>query len=251
MNKTIRILAGIGAAVLIILLLIITMAFTGNPISKTLATRTANKYVEEKYPDLELYREETYYNFKDGNYGVKYTDRKSKDIHFTIGTDYLGRLSYDGYERDVLSKWNTRYRLEREYSDYVENLIRDNLDYDYDMILPSTFGDKEEDVSDLEIDMIFDFHNIPFDQYITIYIYEENRTWERLAEVILEVDELMEEKNLDISKYTIVLEEKVEDGEMKSKESIGIYDFPKELLDSEDLPKVLEDFFNKYNDIKV
>ncbi len=47
--------------------------------------------------------------------------------------------------------------------------------------------------------MIFDFHNISFDQYITIYIYEENRTWERLAEVILEVDELMEEKNLDIS----------------------------------------------------
>ena len=115
------------------------------------------------------------------------------------------------------------------------------------MILPSTFGDKEEDVSDLEINMIFDFHNIPFDQYITIYIYEENRTWERLAEVILEVDELMEEKNLDISKYTIVLEE-TRGNESKIRESLGVYDFPKELLDSEDLPKVLEDFFNRYNE---
>lgn len=104
MNKTIRIIAGLGAAALIIFLLIITMAFTGNPISKVLATRTANKYMEEKYPNLEVQREESYYNFKDGNYGVKYIDRKSKDIHFTIGTDYLGRLSYDGYERECFKQ---------------------------------------------------------------------------------------------------------------------------------------------------
>ncbi len=120
------------------------MALVGNPISKILATRTADKYIEEKYPDLKVHREETYYNFKDGNYGVKYLDRKSKDIHFTIGTDYLGRLSYDGYERDVLSKWNTRLRLETEYSNYVEKIIKDNLDYDYNMILPSTLEIKKK-----------------------------------------------------------------------------------------------------------
>ena len=244
MNKTIRILAGLGAAALIIFLFIITMAFTGNPISKVLATRTANKYMEEKYPDLEVQREETYYNFKDGNYGVKYIDRKSKDIHFTIGTDYLGRLSYDGYERDVLSKWNTRLRLESEYSNYVEKIIKDNLDYDYHMILPSTFGEgeKDENLSNLEVDMIFNLENIPFKQEINLSIFEENRTWERLAEVILQVDDLMKEKNLDIFKYTISLEGKREDGKIDPEASIGVYDFPRELLNSEELPKVLEDF---------
>ncbi len=249
MNKTIRILAGIGAVALIVFLLVITMALTGNPISKILATRTADKYIAEKYSDLKVHREETYYNFKDGNYGVKYTDRKSKDIHFTIGTDYLGRLSYDGYEKDVLSKWNTRLRLENEYSNYVEKIIRDNLDFNYDMVLPSTFGEEEKDkqISKLKIDMIFDLENIPFEQEITLYIYEENRTWERLAEVILEVNELMEEKNLDISKYTIVLGEP-RGNESKVRESLGVYDFPKELLDSSNLPKVLEAFFNKYNE---
>ena len=35
---------------------------------------------------------ETYYNFKDGSYNVKYANKKSKDLHFTISTDYLGRL---------------------------------------------------------------------------------------------------------------------------------------------------------------
>jgi len=117
------------------------------------------------------------------------------------------------------------------------------------MVLPSTFGEEEKDkqISKLKIDMIFDLENIPFEQEITLYIYEENRTWERLAEVILEVNELMEEKNLDISKYTIVLGEP-RGNESKVRESLGVYDFPKELLDSSNLPKVLEAFFNKYNE---
>lgn len=251
MNKTVRILAGVGAVVLIILLLIVTMSFTGNPISKVLATRTADKYVDENYPDLKLRREETYYDFKNGNYGVKYVDPNSKDIHFTIRTDYLGRLSHDGYEEEVLSKWNTRLRLEDEYNDYVEKIVRDNLDYDFDMVIPSTFGDeeKDKDLANLELDTVFDFHNIPFEQHLTVYIYEENRNWESLSEIILEMDELMERENIDISKYTIVLEEE-RDEDSKVRESLGVYDFPKEYLNSEDLPRVLEESFNEYENGK-
>lgn len=154
-------------------------------------------------------------------------------------------------KENVLSKWNTRLRLETEYSNYVKKIIKDNLDYDYDMIIPSTFGEEEKDdqLSKLEIDMNFDLENIPFDQEITIYIYEENRSWERLAEVILEVNKFMEDKKLNIAKYSIILEEKGEEGKPSMDDPIGVYDFPKELLASEDLPKVLEDFFNRFNDI--
>lgn len=249
MNKTKRILAGLVALALVGLLLVITMAFTGNPISKALATRTANNYVKKKYPDLNIQMEESYYNFKDGNYGVKYLDRRSQDIHFTIGTDYLGRLAYDGYERDVLSKWNTRIRLDREYGVYVERLIKNSLDYDYYMLLPSTFGngEKDKDIEKLEIDMILDLENLPLDQYISLYIFEEERTWERLAEIMVELDELMEENNLHISKYTISLRERGEEGKIVPQESLGVYDFPQELVKSQNLAKVLEEFFNKYN----
>lgn len=246
MSRTIRIIAGIGALILIGLLLIITMAFTGNPISKMLATRTANKYIEEKYSDLELQREETYYNFKDESYGVRYVNRRSKDIHFSIGTDYLGRLKYDGYERDVLSKWNTRIRLEDEYNNYVEKIIRDNLDYDYNMIFASTFvdGEKDDMLSDLEIDMIFDLKDIPYPQDLSIYIYENDRTWDRLAEVILQVDEVIGKEDLDILTYTIMLEEPrgEESKEIEEREMFGVYGFPKEFLEMENLPRVLKEF---------
>lgn len=244
MKKALRILAGIGAIVLIILLVIITMGFTGNPISKILATRGANKYVEENYSDLDLLREEAVFEFKRGFYIVKYYKTKSKDIHFGIETDHLGRVTNDGYKEEVLSKWNTRIRLEDEFIDYVEKIVRDNLDYDFNMVHPSTFGDEEgERVSNLEIDMIFDLHNIPFEQHLSIYIYEEDRSFQKMSEVLVEVDKLMEENSINISKYTIVLEEPMDD-ESGMGAMLEILGFPKEYIDSEDLPKALEDYIN-------
>lgn len=249
MERAIKIIAGVGAVLLIIFLLILTMGFTGNPISKVLATRTADKYIEENYSDLDLKREETVYEFKRGYYIVKYYNKNSKDIHFGIETDYLGRITYDGYEGVVLSKWNTIVRLNDEFGVYVEQIVRDNLDYDFNMIIADTFGDEEneEKISQLEIDMNIDMENIPLDKYLTIYIYEENRTWTRVAEVMLELDELMEEYNLNIRSYSVVLEEPREE-EAPAGDGLGIYEFPKELLDSEDLPKALEEFYNGWNE---
>lgn len=247
MEKMLGILAGIGAVILIGGLLVLTIAFTGNPISRLLATRAGDRYIRENYPDLKLEREKSYYNFKDGNYGVKYIDRKSKDIHFTIGTDYLGRITRDGYKEDVLSLWNTRLRLEDEYSHYVEKIIKDNLDYQFEMILPSSFAhDKDEGISNLQVDMVFDLKNIPFEQELTLYIIEENRTWDRLAEIILQVDELVEREDLHPSRYTLVLME-ARDEESKVRDSIGVYYFPREDLKQENLPKALEKSFHEFN----
>lgn len=244
MKRAIRILAGVGAFVLVILLIIITMGFTGNPISKLLATRTADKYVEENYSDLDLLREGTVFEFKRGYYIVKYNQPESKDIHFGIETDYLGRITIDGYEEVVLSKWNTLWRLNEEFNSNVEQLLRDNLDYDFDMIIAEFPGDKknEEKLSQLEIDMNFYMENIPLDKYLTIYIYEENRSWERITEVILEVDGLMESNNIDIDYYSIILQEPREDDETLVGDGLGVYEFPKENLNSEDLPRKLENY---------
>ena len=252
MKRAIRILAGVGAIVLIILLLVITMGFTGNPISKVLATRTADKYVEENYSDLDLLREETVFEFKRGFYIVKYYQPDSKDIHFGIETDYLGRITIDGYEEVVLGKWNTLWRFNEEFNGYVQRVLKDNLDYDFDMIIADIPGDEnnEGEFSELEIDMNFDIENISLDKYLTIYIYEENRTWERISEVILEVDELMEKNNLDIGYYSIILEEPRMDDVSPAGDSLGIYEFQKEYLDSEDLPSKLEEFYNGYNNSK-
>lgn len=248
MKKPIRILAGLGAIALIIFLLVITMSFTGNPISKLLAIRAADKYVEDKYSDLNLERDESFYNFKDGYYYVEYLKEDSKDINFDIKLDYLGRLKYDGYKEDVLSKWNTRMRLEDEYSAYVGNIIRNNMNYDFDMITSSTLGDENEEnkMEELDIDMRFDLHNIIFDKELSIYIYEDDNSIEKFEEIIVELNKLMEKENIDISRYTIVSEKK-ENQESNLDGIIGIFNFPKENLDSDELRKLLEENFNEYN----
>ena len=241
-NKPLRILAGFVGLALIIFLLIVTMSFTGNPISKLLATRAADKYVEDNYSDLNLRRQETAFEFKRGDYIVKYYKKNSQDIHFGIETNYLGKVTIDGYENGVLGKWNTLVRLNDELDRYAERVIRDNLDYDFDMVFAEAFGNatEEEVASKLQTDMLFDFGDLPLDNNLTIYIYEENRTWGRLAQVILEVDEVMEENNIDISHYSIILEEPREDGDPAG-HSLGVYEFPREDLDSENLAQDLED----------
>lgn len=240
-NKPLRLLAGGAGIILIILLLILTMSLTGNPISKVLATRTADKYVEDNYSDQGFIRDETYYNFKFTSYAVEYYKGNSKDIHFNIETDYLGRINYDGYEEAVLSKWNTRMRLNDELNDHVEKLLRDNLNYDYNMINVDNLGDDDENLSALEIDMVFDFQDLPLNKYLSIYIYEEERSWGKVEEIILEVDDLMEENNLDITRYSIILEEAMDD-ESHIGESLGVFEFPKSYIDSKDLLEKLKEY---------
>lgn len=251
MKKAIRILAGLGAVVLIIFLLILTMGFTGNPISKVLATRSADKYIEENYSDLDLIREETVFEFKQGYYIVKYYKPNSKDIHFGIETDYLGRITIDGYESVVLSKVNTRFRLNDEFGEYIDKIVRENLNYDFDFDMNNyiALGDEEsqEERDALDIDMVFNMENLPVDQYINIYIFEENRTWDRLAEVMLELDQLMEKHNLDISAYSVILQEpRAAEGPIE--EALGVYDFPKDNINSEDLPRDLKNFYNGWKE---
>lgn len=241
-NKGLRILAAIVGITLIIFVLILTMGFTGNPISKVLATRSANNYIEDNYSDLGLTRDETVFEFKHGYYIVKYFKENSKDIHFGIETDYLGRVTLDGYDSAVLSKWNTRMRLNDEFNAHIDKLLRANLDYDYYMINVDNLNDENsENLSELEIDMVFDFQNISLDHYLTIYIYEEDRSWERLEEVILEVDELMEKNNLNISRYSIVLEG-ARDDESTMGEILGVFEFPKGYMESVNLLEKIKEF---------
>ncbi len=48
-----------------IFLLFFYIAFFGNPICRILADRAADKYIETHYKDLDLNRDEIFYNFKD------------------------------------------------------------------------------------------------------------------------------------------------------------------------------------------
>ena len=125
MKKSVKILAGITAFVLIGGILWFASGLLGNPISKALANNTAKKYIAKNYSDMDLNISEVSYSFKDGNYHTDVKLSTSKDTYFTISISPLGKLQYDSYENDVTKRNNTYIRLNEEYGEKVKEVFED------------------------------------------------------------------------------------------------------------------------------
>lgn len=245
-KKILKMAAAVTAFILIGIILFITNSLVGNPVSKALAQKNVKKYVEENYKNLNLEIGETNYNFKSSNYYTFVQSKDSIDTNFSIFSGINGKVIMDSYEDNVLSYWNTYIRLDEDYRNIVEPLIENNLEYNFDMVIAGL--DKlDKDSEKLTLDMKFDINDIPLDEYVTVYLYTDNLTWENVAETALCLDNFLKEHNLNIEKYTVVLKPTSEIEEKKG-EYWGVYDFPKNLLKSENLPKVMEEHFNNWNE---
>lgn len=239
-SKTKKILAVITACILITIILFIINSFVGNPVSKYFAERSVKQYISAKYSDLELETDKPAYNFKFGYYTVNVKAKNSIDTHFDVYCNGYGRAIRDDYEIDVLEGFNTWQRVNDEYSKYAEKLIKSKLKYDYDMLIADVI-DKEG--SKLELDKKYDMHDKAIRGSITLYIYSDDRTWDNVAKVTRELDKMLSDENLNIDKYTVVLDNKAD---KSSSQSIGVYDFDKKLIDSENLPSVMENYYNEW-----
>lgn len=121
-KKVWKILALVAAVALILGVCAVANALNGNPISKMLARKSAEKYLSESHPGTDYYVERVDYNFKDGNYFARIRSVSSMDTQFTLYIDMLGKAQYDTYD-DVLSGEITARRLEQEYRELVEQLL--------------------------------------------------------------------------------------------------------------------------------
>ncbi|WP_096155371.1 MULTISPECIES: YfjL-like protein [Bacillus] len=65
LKRASKVAAGVVGIALIGIILFVTNAFVGNPVSSYLANKAINKYVEEEYGHFDLETEKVYYNFKD------------------------------------------------------------------------------------------------------------------------------------------------------------------------------------------
>ena len=88
----------IAIGIFVLLVLAAVNAIFGNPISKALAERGADKVIAEKYGDLDLSREKAVYNFKLPEYVVHLQDKNSVDSAFELCFDSFGRLQRDTYD---------------------------------------------------------------------------------------------------------------------------------------------------------
>ena len=234
MKKWLKIGALIVALAIIVGLCMFANALVGNPVSRWLATRTAEKHLEEVYGDRGFEIERVGFNFKDIDYYVHIKSPSSEDSSFSLRIDMLGNLKLDTYESRVLYGGNTQNRLYMEYRALVDEVL-EAPDYPFTSYI--AFGDlkvgfRQPDVEvgvpywpesyvvldKVELDKKYDIRELAKTAgYLVIYVEDEVVTVERAAEVLLELKEVFDRRNVPFYAIDFVLEypRKEEGGNVK------------------------------------
>lgn len=222
-KKWLKIAALVAALIMITGLCWFANALVGNPVSKWLAARTAEKHLEEVYGDTDFEIERIGFNFKDTDYYAHIKSPSSEDSSFSLRIDMLGNLLLDTYESRVLYGGNTQNRLYMEYRALVDEVL-EALDYPFTSFI--AYGDlkvgfQAPDVEvgvpywpesyvildKVELDKQYDIRELAKTAgYLVIYVEDDIVTVERAAEVLLELKEVFDRRNVPFYAIDFVLE---------------------------------------------
>ena len=229
---------GLGI-VFAIIFLFFYFALFGNPISRIIAEKSATKYIEANYKDLDLNRDKAFYNFKYGYYIVRLRDKNSKDTKFFLGFDSFGRLKADTYDSILFNTW---IRLSDELRDYGKGLEK-KYNFPYEISLTTVNDDLEEK---LVLDQKFDFNNFKEDLNAQAFGYVKKPSLEECLDILCDLQKIMDKTSLKVTKYSIILipeENKKPDGEAESwVGALSVHDVPEEVVRNKDI----KEFTNIY-----
>lgn len=228
----------VSLAILILFVLFVANAFFGNPVSKYLADRGANRVIAARYEDLDLFREKVIYNLKDGDYIVFLEDKNSVDSQFALHFDSFGRLTWDSYD-DRIS--NTVMRFDRIVSQYGRSLEKQ---YDYPYTITLSSWDKEDPARYLKVDQPVDVKHLPYKLQAQAYGVGKDATAEEAMAVLKRLQEIMDAEGLDVVDYAINLvpeKDRGKDDEVETWEDMySAYEVPADVVRRGDV-KALED----------
>ena len=226
-KKVFKAIALVIALGLIVGVCLFANSLVGNPISKLLATNTAKGYLEENHPDMDYQLDGVTFNFKFGCYNAYFSSQTSPDSSFTLMLGMDGRIVQNYYEDHVVNRENTARRLDEAYRAAVDRVLESPA-FPYDCHIG--FGDlqfitadykDEPDVpeyalvtNDLELDGIYDIRELGAKAgKLTVYIYDDTVTAERLAKILLDIKTMMDDAGVAFYAIDCVLEyPKPEDG---------------------------------------
>lgn len=226
-------------ALIIFAVMLVITEFTGNPITKLVVKNKADKYLKQNYSELDFKTEKPVYNFKFECYYVNCFIENSKDKHFSITFGKNGRLLRDDYE-NITKGYNTVNRLSDQFNEYVEEIIRKNLPYDYyilgcdaRVIKDNAFTiDQEFNPNDF-INLTDNEIEINIADYINTDINEMN--WKNVIDKLTELDKLLQDNGILATRISLMLESKDE----KSHDMLGAHDITREMIDSDNLEEQL------------
>ena len=239
-KRILKIVAFVFAIALIVGVCVFANALVGNPISKAMATNTAEKHLEENFADKDFEIERVTFSFKDGYYHAFIYSPSSIDSDFTILVDMWGKLRYDTYEDRVLSGGNTADRISRDYRAVVDKVL-DSQAFPYNEHIG--YGDFDfyprvhlEEYSvpeyaliteDLTLDAFYDVNELGAKHgKLTIYIDDDTVSYERLAEILLDIRRIFDDSGVKFYVIDCVLEyPKNEDSSKKQEGRVEVREF--------------------------
>lgn len=234
-----KIIITVIALGIIVLILDFVNAWYGNPISKSWAKKAAEEYIEENYEDLNMYIKEAGYNFKFDYYYVWFQSNDSIDTTFSVHVNSYGKVLDDDYKYEVANNYTTIRRYESELREIGDKIFRDQLDYNISNALLMFEKVSDEDMLKLTKDMPFDIHHIPFEICASITIIDEDVSYEKMSEVLVDMAEVCKKENIPIATYSVRIEKQKDETDKLS--HVNIYHIPADILNSEDIPKALEE----------
>ena len=229
-KKILKIAALIVALALIVGVCIFANSLVGNPISKLLATNTAKQYIKENHPDMDYQLDGVTFNFKFVCYNAYFTSPSSPDSSFTLMLGMDGKIVQNYYEAHVIERGNTARRLEEEYRAAVGKVLdnpsfpyNSHIDYGELQFIQEEYRNAEGVppyaliTNELELDGIYDVNELGAKAgKLTIYVYDDTVTVERLAEIILDIRGMLDDAGVRFYVMDCVLEyPKPESGEWK------------------------------------
>lgn len=219
-KKILKIAALVAALALMVGVCIFANSLVGNPISKLLATNTAKQYIKENHPDMDYQLDGVTFNFKFVCYNAYFTSASSPDSSFTLMLGMDGKIVHNYYEDHVTNRGNTARRLEEAYRAAVGKVL-DNPTLPYDchigfgelQFIPEEFKNEAGVppyaliTDELILDGIYDVGELGAKAgKLTIYIYDDTVTAERLAEIILDIKGMLDDAGVSFYIMDCVLE---------------------------------------------
>lgn len=214
----------------------VALAFFGNPVSYLLAKRGAENYLAERYADIDYRIERVSYHPKTKGYNVFVLSPSSEDSYFSIYLDLLGHVRYDDSDH-VTSGWNTWLRLEQEYQALTGAVFASSsFGYTSDLCFGSiaTLDEYKEErwyhpgepygihFKDLELDEAYDIREIASRVgVLTLYVQGETLTFDRAAEILLDVKEMFDQANVPFYAIDFVMQQ----GKLPNGEEINVDGF--------------------------
>lgn len=212
MNKITAWFTGI---ILVVLGALVAFVPFGNPLSEYLVTKNAEIYLQENYENTDYYIENVSYDFKTGSYYVHIKAPDSLDKSFTLYAGTNGKITFDTYESSVLEKWNTANRISTAYFEKTQSILaRDDFPYNEDIAYGEIYFKESgapdgEDIpdyalstADLVLDGVYDINELGAKAgKLTVYIYDEDISVERLSEILLGIKEFLDDN--DVTFYII------------------------------------------------